>query len=348
MTHRILIVDDHRDVIRLLHSALESLPHEFEMLEALSGEEAFLELSGKKIDLLVVDYMLPGMTGLELFEKFQKRNEKGQIIFISGTKDRLVRKKLEEAGAYCFFEKPVSLTDFLDAVERALGVELTIMPDENHTHKTMASLLAKFRQSMEAQALILASDFGEVIAKAGSFPQDSLEENIIEGLLSIYRSDIKVSQYIGQQSPLSYHIFPGRELDVMLVPVNKTYALIVAGERIAERKKVLEMTDAMMILKSEIAHVLNEMGLIKEVVQDELPDLSDIFSAEAVPDEQIEDTVSDAELEALFQQKADIGIADVESFWDTAIDAHQSTDMDADKLSYDQARQLGLTPEDGA
>ena len=348
MTHRILIVDDHRDVIRLLHSALESLPHEFEMLEALSGEEAFLELSGKKIDLLVVDYMLPGMTGLELFEKFQKRNEKAQIIFISGTKDRKARKQLEEAGAYGFFEKPVSLTDFLDAVERALGVELTIMPDEDETHKTMASLLAKFRQNMEAQALILASDFGEIIAKAGSFPQDALEEEIINGLLGIYRSGIKVSQHIGQESPLSYHIFPGGELDVMLVPVNNTHALIVAGERIAERKKVLEMTDAMMILKSEVAHVLNGMEHVKEAVQDELPDLSDIFSADVIPEEQIEDTVSDAELEALFQQKTPIGTADAESFWDTAIDSHQSTEMDADKLSYEQARQLGLTPEDSA
>lgn len=350
MTHRILIVDDHRDVIRLLHSALESLPHEFEMLEALSGEEAFLELSGQKIDLLVVDYMLPGMTGLELFEKFQKRNDDAQIIFISGTKDRKARKKLEEAGAYGFFEKPVSLTDFLDAVERALGVELTVMPDEDEAHKTMSSLLAKFRQNMEAQALILADDFGEIIAKAGSFPEDSLEDKIIEGLLGIYRSGLKVSQHIGQESPLSYHIFPGGELDVMLVPVNNTHALIVAGERIAERKKVLDMTDAMMILKSEVAHVLNEIGLVEveEVVQDELPDLSDIFSTDEVPEELIEDTVSDAELDALFQQKTDIGTADAESFWDTAVSSHQFTDMDADKLTYEQARQLGLTPEDGA
>ena len=45
MTHRILIVDDHRDVIRLLHSALDSLEHEFEIIEAPSGEEAFLEVS---------------------------------------------------------------------------------------------------------------------------------------------------------------------------------------------------------------------------------------------------------------------------------------------------------------
>ena len=86
MPHRILIVDDHRDVIRLLLSALDSLDHEFEIIEAPSGEEAFLEVSQRKIDLAVIDYLLPGMSGLELMEKITKRNKEAQIILISGSK----------------------------------------------------------------------------------------------------------------------------------------------------------------------------------------------------------------------------------------------------------------------
>ena len=141
------------------------------------------------------------------------------------------------------------------------------------------------------------------------------EEDIIDGLLGIYRSSIKVSRFIGQESPLSYHIFPSGEMDVMLVPVNNTHALLVAGERIVERKKVLDMTDAMMILKSEVAHAISEMGLGDELpVEDELPDLSDIFEVDAIPEEQIEDEVSDAELDALFKQ-TDFGSTDAASFW---------------------------------
>lgn len=348
MTHRVLIVDDHRDVIRLLRSAVESLSHEFEILEAPSGEEAFLELSGKPVDLLVIDYILPGMTGLELFEKYKKRNEDAKVILISGSKERKVRKRLEESDAYAFFEKPVSLTDFLDSVERALDLELTVMPDESDIdHKSMARLLAKVRKNMEAQSIILISDYGEIIAKAGALPADSPQDDMLESLGHIYRSAGKLSRNIGQESPLSYHIFPGGELDVMLVPVNNTHALIVAGERIAERKKVLDMTDAMMILKSEVAHVLNEMGVVDESIEETAPDLSDIFSTDEVPEEQIEDAVSDEELEALFKQKK-IDTDDLKSFWDDAVDTHTSSDVDADKLSYEQAKQLGLAPGDNA
>ncbi len=345
MTHRVLLIDDHRDVIRLMQSALESLPHEFEILEAPSGEEAFLEASGKEIDLFVIDYLLPGMTGLELLEKVKKRNEDAQIILISGTKNRKERQQLLDAGAFAFFEKPISLTDFLDAVERCLGLERTVLPDElddeAEAHKTMSGLLAKFRQNMGAQVIVLLSDMGHVLAKAGAFQDSTVEASLLAGLMGIYRAGRKVSGYIHQETPLSYHIFPGGDQDVLLVPVNNTHALIVAGERIADRKKVLDITDAMMILKSEVEHVLNQMGVTRLVTEE----TGEYVESKDVPEELVEDEVSPEELEALFKQKKKIETSEIESFWEDAVDNHGAPQVDADKLSYDQARQLGLTPE---
>ncbi len=344
MTHRVLLIDDHRDVIRLLRSALESLDHEFEILEAPSGEEAFLEASGQKIDLFVIDHLLPGMSGLELLEKVKKRNADAQIILISGTKNRKERKELVEAGAFAFFEKPISLTDFLDAVERCLELERTVIPDEldeeAEAHKTMSGLLAKFRQNMDAQVLVLLSDMGHVLAKAGAFQDTNLEASLLAGLMGIYRAAQKVSGYIHQETPLSYHIFPGGDQDILLVPVNNTHALIVAGDRIAERKKVLDVTDALMILKSEVEHVLNQMGVSHSSTEEEAENID-----EEIPEEQIEDEVSSEELEALFKQKKKIGTSEIESFWEEAVESQTAPQVDADKLSYDQARQLGLTPE---
>ena len=65
MKHRILLVDDHRDILRLLHSTLDTLKNsDLQIFELLSGEEALLEASRKRIDLLVADYKLPGMSGI--------------------------------------------------------------------------------------------------------------------------------------------------------------------------------------------------------------------------------------------------------------------------------------------
>ena len=60
MDSNILLVDDHRDILRLLHSTLDSLKKkEIRIFDAPSGEEALLESGRHKIDLLITDYMLP-------------------------------------------------------------------------------------------------------------------------------------------------------------------------------------------------------------------------------------------------------------------------------------------------
>ncbi len=351
MPHRILIVDDHRDVIRLLHSALDSLDHEFEIVEAPSGEEAFLEASQGKIDLAIIDYLLPGMSGLELMDKITKGNKEAQIILISGSKERKIKKSLLEAGAFAFFEKPISLTDFLDAVERCLKLERTVLPsDEDNdvntdAHKNLSGLLAKFRKNMDAQVIFLLSDKGHILARAGAFQRGSLEASMLSALMGIFRAGRKISGFIHQETPLSYHIFPGGDQDVLLVPVNHTHAMVVAGERLAERKKILDLTDAMMMLKSEVEHVLNAMGVVRS---SPVKEAEKHLVPEGIPEEQVEDEISSDELDALFKQKTKIQTDEIKSFWDEAIDTQKTQEVEPDKLSYEQARQLGLTPEDDA
>ena len=71
MARGILLVDDQVDVRKLLHSALDTLKHpEIEIFEAASGEEAPRRFaSAVRSDLLVVDYKLPDMTGIEFMHK---------------------------------------------------------------------------------------------------------------------------------------------------------------------------------------------------------------------------------------------------------------------------------------
>jgi len=75
MERRILLVDDQRDILKLLRSALDTLKNEkIKISEAPSGEEALLESTRHKVDLLVTDYKLPGMSGVELMHKIRVRH----------------------------------------------------------------------------------------------------------------------------------------------------------------------------------------------------------------------------------------------------------------------------------
>ena len=161
MPSTILLVDDQRDILRLLHSTLDTLGHELEIVECPSGEEAILEASRRHVDLLVADYLLPGINGIQLMQKMRVRNPDLKVILITGmSNDRTARNDLLNAGAMALFDKPIPLADFLDSVERGLGLVRTIFPPETGDKATpaqnrLSDLLTNFRQENNAQALFV-------------------------------------------------------------------------------------------------------------------------------------------------------------------------------------------------
>ncbi len=160
MASTILLVDDQRDILRLLHSTLDTLKNEeLEIIEAPSGEEALLEISRQRIDLLVADYLLPGMTGVELMHKVRIRHPDVKVIWITGMTDSKARDEMLNAGAVAIFDKPIPLADFLDMVERSLGLVRTIFPSETDAkteakRSRVSDLLANFRQDIKGQRRI--------------------------------------------------------------------------------------------------------------------------------------------------------------------------------------------------
>jgi len=202
MDRNVLLVDDQRDILRLLHSTLDTLKNaEIKVFEAPSGEEALLEASRHKVDLLVADYKLPGMSGVELMHKIRVRNPDAKVVLVTGITDRKVREEILNAGALAVFDKPIPLADFLDVVERSLGLVQTIFPAEKMDVKTEArqarvsDLLANFRQDIGADAVFLLNDRGLVQARTGKLRDDSMEVSLISALMAIHSTSLKVARH---------------------------------------------------------------------------------------------------------------------------------------------------------
>ena len=106
------------------------LEDDLDIVEVPSGEEAILDSSLNPIDLLVSDYRLPGISGIELMRKVRRNRPNVKVILITGQADPNIRKEVSEAGADAFFIKPIPIADFLDSVEHQLGLVGTILPPE--------------------------------------------------------------------------------------------------------------------------------------------------------------------------------------------------------------------------
>ncbi len=340
---RILLIDDQRDILKLLHSTLDTLAHELEIVEAPSGEEALLEASREQIDLLVADYRLPGITGVELMNKVRAQYPDVQVILITGMTERKARDEILNAGAAAVFDKPVSLTDFLDAVERALKLDRTIMPEEDEVdsgqHQTISNLLADFRKNLKAQAVYLLSDRGRVLVCAGNLKDSSMEASLFSALMAIYSAGLKVTRYIHQEELDNFHVFAGGDHDLLLIPVNPAYALLLAGNDLATTENVLDTVRALIDLRDKVKKALKKMGVA--------PVVSDVDEDEEKEEQKYAEPVTQTttlEIDTLLKKKKDISTDELEEYWTDAASKQGNVPTNPDVITYDQARQLGLTP----
>ncbi len=370
MAHGILLVDDKRDVIRLLHGALDSLKNtDLEVYEAPSGEEAMLEASRNKIELLVTDYLLPGITGVELMHKIRVGQPDVKAILVTNPTEREVRDEMLNAGAMAIFEKPIPLADFLDVVERALGLTRTIFPSEPAAdarsaarYSRLSDLIANFRQDLNAQAVFLLNERGMVLARAGDFRDTSLEVSLLSALMAIHSAGLKVSRFVRQESLDAHYVFGGGDHDLIFMPVTAMYGLLVAGNELAAKDRVVDTVKAMLALRKELEKTLQSMGVTGELAGQEeaVETTSDrqlqagsgnakagVSSKKKRKTQELADEESAEEMETLLKEgKKKVKVDELDSFWQQAAEKHNQPPITPDVISYKEARQMGLTPDE--
>jgi CheY-like chemotaxis protein len=362
-THTVLIVDDQRDILRLLHSTLDTLKKpEIKVLEAPSGEEALLESSRHKIDMLVTDYKLPGMSGVELMHKIRARHPEAKVILITGLSERKVREEMLNAGAMAIFDKPIPLADFLDVVERGLGLVQTIFPAEptknekvEERHTRLSDLLANFRQDINAGAVFLLNDRGLVQARTGKMRDDSLEVSLISTLMAIHNTSLKVARLNHQESFNTFHVFSGGDHDLLFIPVTPLYALLVVGDNIADETRILDTINSLLGLRTEVEKSLKSMGvtgelrLTSEKGNDPEPAATSPQPVKKPAQEKPVEAPPSPEMEALLKEATNKNkkANDMDDFWNQAAEKHGKKSVNSEVLSLEEARKMGLVPGDG-
>ena len=114
----ISVVDDDESV----RESLPDLLGEFGFAaRAFSSAEAFLSSDCvDKTRCLILDIVMPGMTGLDLQQELTRRGREIPVIFITGQKDEALRARAFKQGAVKFLNKPFSDIALLDALNAAL------------------------------------------------------------------------------------------------------------------------------------------------------------------------------------------------------------------------------------
>lgn len=127
---RICIVDDSKNIRDSLTWLLQDAGHQVESCE--SGEEALARLKTDVFDILFLDVMLPGRSGLEILAEISHLLPTLKVIMISGQADLNMAVSATKMGAYDFFDKPLNPEKIL--------LELKKLQDQRQMEKEVSQL----------------------------------------------------------------------------------------------------------------------------------------------------------------------------------------------------------------
>ena len=133
---KVLVVDDEKNIVEL--AKLYLTKEGYDVISAADGAEALQKVKAQRPALVVLDIMLPrgnhegppavgedintGEMGLEVLRQLREEmNDETLVIVLTAVMDDDIRAKILDYGVERYFTKPMSLTEFMDAVEKALS-----------------------------------------------------------------------------------------------------------------------------------------------------------------------------------------------------------------------------------
>ncbi|HZU86440.1 MAG TPA: response regulator [Anaerolineaceae bacterium] len=230
--------------------------------------------------------------------------------------------------------------------EKRMAQELLDVLPEATPIKTLSDILTDLRHRLGALAALILDERGRVLAQAGEPPDDGFIEKVASAWMGLHAPSLTLGSLLKPGSPQMVQAFRGEKFDFLFTPVG-LYSL---GVILVQGKSALRLALA-------FETVLEETGELAEVLGvDSIQPVSVMQPQLGVEETQValpaflEDEIPPQNepplgefLSALQNQPA--APVDADSFWDNS-DVPPAVVSTPDMLTYDQAMQLGLAPED--
>ncbi len=231
---RVLIVDDEETILRLLKSSLVSLSGSYEVVTATNGETALEHFRRENFDLVVTDYMMGGMDGMQLLAAIQKLRPDTKVIMITAYGSSELEQEAHDYKIYRYLTKPLEIATFRQIVKEALednpGQDSSVAMLDSRTvqvdHK-----IEKLLAESGARCVLFCEINGKVITSVGNtegLPVDDITSLLGGSIATISQVGTRIDGE-GEASSLAYR--EGRQNDLYALNIGKTYLLVLMVDR---------------------------------------------------------------------------------------------------------------------
>jgi FixJ family two-component response regulator len=120
----IFIVDDDESVLRSVKRLMRSAGYR-NVETFVSAEDFLIDADLKEPGLMILDLLLPGINGIDLYHRLRNEGRAIQTVFVSALDKELDRARTECSQALAFIQKPFERGDLIAAVRSASGRQVS-------------------------------------------------------------------------------------------------------------------------------------------------------------------------------------------------------------------------------
>ncbi len=231
----VLIVDDEESVLSVLKNSLKKFGPFYQVVTAKSGAAALEHLSQRTFDLVVTDYRMDDMNGLELLEAIRAVQPETRVILMTAYGNNTLEAEARRLQAYQYLAKPLEINAFREVVKEALGdiaisrPGILILSDERY--RQVNEILDRLRGDVGARCIFLTDGEGHFIARSGNTAELPLEQiaSLVGGGVA---SLIEVGRLIdGMEDTVNLCYREGKRENLYVVNIGHQYLLIVICDR---------------------------------------------------------------------------------------------------------------------
>jgi YesN/AraC family two-component response regulator len=202
----ILIIDDEESVLYVLRNSLLKIGHEYRILTATDGKSALKYFEKYQIDLVITDYRMSGMNGLELIDTIANVQPDTRMILITAFGTEEIEAEAQRHNVAAYLKKPLDLNQFRQIVKRTLGDLSPASFNDNHGEDQLqlyvTQVIEQLQQEINAVCVIFTNLENKKSLLAGQNPPFSTEQfaSLLSACFAIAE---KASQLLGNGASIS-------------------------------------------------------------------------------------------------------------------------------------------------
>ncbi len=226
---RVLIVDDEPNVAMLLADSLEKLGDEYVFETARNGDEALAKIQQTAYALVITDYKMPGMSGLDLAQAVRQFSPDTQVVLMTAYGTAELRDKAGDMSLDGYIDKPFTMDQIREIVERAVGrvtEQAPYRPGARALEQSVCERLQELQANTGARCVMLLSAGGYPVETAGQTA--GLDISSVGALVAAnFMAAAELARMLGTGSIFKSSYHEGNDYNIYSYDVNGELLLAV-------------------------------------------------------------------------------------------------------------------------